>query len=488
MTIITQTDKYRPKYHFTPEKSWMNDPNGMVYFNGEYHLFYQHYPNDIVWGPMHWGHAVSTDLVAWEHLPIALYPDDHGYIFSGSVVIDWDNRSGFFQDGPGMVAIFTQADTNPVTGKPRQRQSIAYSSDQGRTWAKYANNPVLDHEQNIDFRDPKVMWHEETQRWVMSLVGDHCVLFYASINLKEWVYLSEFGRTQGLHDGVWECPDLIRLPVYNQPGGYKWVLLVSIGDKPELPEGSRTQYFIGDFDGKQFRNDNPDDVALILDQGRDNYAGVTWSNCTGGDGSLRYIGWMSNWKYALGVPADTFRSSMTLPREIRLMETEQGLRIVQTPIIDMHPQRKHVKTWKKVPLSVASENLFEGMAYGQFELDLCCEPEKDTCFEFAVRKSGNEETIIGYNQQSKTFYVDRSRSGEVAFHPMFGCRHEVLVPDRSAELNVRIFVDTCSVEVFIQNGLEVITDLIFPAVSSNTISLTVRRGILNVKEMQLFKY
>ena len=488
MTMTTKIDKYRPRYHFTPEKSWMNDPNGMVYFNGEYHLFYQYYPNDIVWGPMHWGHAVSKDLVTWEHLPIALYPDEHGYIFSGSVVIDWANRSGFFPNGPGKIEIFTQADTNPVTGTPRQRQSIAYSLDQGRSWQKYADNPVLDHEKNIDFRDPKVMWHEDTQRWVMSLVGDHCVLFYASMNLKDWTYLSEFGRTHGLHDGVWECPDLIKLPVFNQPGVYKWVLLVSIGDKLDLPEGSRTQYFIGDFDGKRFRNDNPNNVALILDQGRDNYAGVTWSNSQSADGSLRYIGWMSNWKYAMSVPADTFRSSMTLPREIGLMETKQGLRIVQSPIIENHPNRKQVKVWEHVALTVESENLFNGLTFEQFELNFSCEFQEDACFEFAVRKSEREETIIGYDHRSKSLYVDRSCSGEVQFHPAFGCRHEVLLPDLSNELKLNIFVDTCSVEIFIQNGEEVITDLIFPEATSNGISLNVIQGKINIIELQLFEY
>lgn len=488
MTMTSETDKYRPRFHFTPQTSWMNDPNGMVYYNGEYHLFYQYYPNDIVWGPMHWGHAVSPDLLTWEHLPIALYPDDHGYIFSGSVVIDGANRSGFFPNGSGMVAIFTHADTNPVTGNPRQRQSIAYSVDQGRTWEKYADNPVLDHEKNIDFRDPKVIWHEESERWVMSLVGDHCVLFYASMNLKEWVYLSEFGRTHGLHDGVWECPDLIKLPVFNRSDVYKWVLLVSIGDNPDLPEGSRTQYFIGDFDGKRFRNDNPNDVALILDQGRDNYAGVTWSNFANADGSLRYIGWMSNWKYAMAVPADTFRSSMTLPREIGLMETKQGLRIVQRPIIENHPNRKHVKTWQQVPLSVNSDNLFNEMRFSQFELDFNFELEEDVWFEFAVRKSEGEETIIGYDQRSKSLYVDRSRSGEVGFHPMFGCRHVVLLPDINNAIKLRIFVDTCSLEIFVQQGQEVITDLIFPEASSDAISLTVKRGNMNVKDMQVFVY
>nr|WP_237389541.1 glycoside hydrolase family 32 protein [Bacillus sp. USDA818B3_A] len=271
-------EKHRPQFHFSPEEKWMNDPNGMVFFNDEYHLFYQYHPFGTTWGPMHWGHAVSKDLIYWEQLPIALYPDDHGAIFSGSAVVDWNNTSGFFPEGPGLVAIYTSADNYPESDRPRQRQSLAYSKDNGRTWVKYEGNPVLSDLNITDYRDPKVFWHNETNKWVMVLATGQSVTLYISANLKDWEFASEFGNKAGSHDGVWECPDLFQLPVDGNENNQKWVMFVSIGDNPQFKEGSRTQYFVGQFDGTTFVNDNPDEMVLWLDFGRDNYAGVSWSD------------------------------------------------------------------------------------------------------------------------------------------------------------------------------------------------------------------
>ena len=243
-------EPFRPQFHYSPPEKWMNDPNGLVYNDGVYHLFYQYYPADIVWGPMHWGHAISKDLIYWEHKPIALYPDEKGYIFSGSAVLDKDNTSGFGTNNKTpLVAAYTIHDINGerAGNNDFQTQGIAYSLDNGKTWTKYEGNPVLGNDGIKDFRDPKVFWHEGTRSWIMVLVAGEHAKFYRSSNLKEWSYLSEFGREQGAHGGVWECPDLFPLKIEGTDEEI-WVLIISIN--PNAPNGgSGTQYFLGDFDG-----------------------------------------------------------------------------------------------------------------------------------------------------------------------------------------------------------------------------------------------
>jgi len=256
-------ESHRPQFHFSPKEKWMNDPNGMVFYDGEYHLFYQYHPDSNVWGPMHWGHAVSTDLVHWEHLPIALYPDEHGLIFSGSAVIDWNNTSGFgINDQPPMIAIFSYHDMEKerIGDSDFQTQGIAYSNDKGRTWEKYENNPVIANPGVRDFRDPKVFWHSESEQWVMAVSALDHLMFYGSENLKDWKLLSEFGKDIGSHDGVWECPDLFPLPY---EGGEKWVILQNMN--PGNPNGgSGLQYFVGHFDGKEFKVDEKFDELLKI--------------------------------------------------------------------------------------------------------------------------------------------------------------------------------------------------------------------------------
>ncbi|HTG68533.1 MAG TPA: glycoside hydrolase family 32 protein, partial [Candidatus Udaeobacter sp.] len=264
-------EPYRPQFHFTPVQNWMNDPNGLVYFEGEYHLFYQYNPYGNTWGNMSWGHAVSKDLVHWNHLPVALEPDRLGMIFSGTAVVDEHNTSGFFKGkSGGMVAIYTSAGET-------QQQSIAYSADNGRTWMKYEGNPVLPNPGIKDFRDPKVFWHDKTQRWIMAISAGDKVLFYASSDLKAWTYLSEFGAKAGDHSGVWEVPELFELPVDGDPSHTKWILKVDI-NPGEKNQGSRGQYFIGQFDGTNFVNDNPSDKVLWVDYGKDFYASLSWNH------------------------------------------------------------------------------------------------------------------------------------------------------------------------------------------------------------------
>ena len=270
-------EQFRPQFHFSPKEKWMNDPNGLVYNNGVYHLFYQYYPKDIVWGPMHWGHAISEDLIVWKHKPIALYPDELGDIFSGSVVFDVTNSSGLGDiENPPLVAIFTYhlMEGEKAGRTDYQTQGIAFSIDNGDTWTKYNGNPIIDNTDIKDFRDPKVFWHEDSKQWIMSLVaGDHAK-FYKSDNLKNWTYLSDFGKEIGAHGGVWECPDLFKLKVKGI-SEEKWVLLISIN--PGAPNGgSGTPYFVGNFDGERFIAEHND--IKWIDVGADNYAGITYNN------------------------------------------------------------------------------------------------------------------------------------------------------------------------------------------------------------------
>ncbi|MBU7316623.1 PfkB family carbohydrate kinase [Paenibacillus oleatilyticus] len=473
-------ESYRPKLHYTPAFGWMNDPNGMVYFDGEYHLFYQYYPDATTWGPMHWGHAVSTDLVHWAELPIALEPDEHGAIFSGSAVVDWRDSTGFFSGGNGLVAIFTHADTNPETGKPRQRQSLAYSTDKGRTWIKYAGNPVLSDALLEDFRDPKVFLHEAKQQWTMVTTAADRVRFYASDDLKEWRLTGEFGgEGEGSHDGVWECPDLFELPVTGTQGLTKWVLIVSIGDREDLQEGSRTQYFIGYFDGSTFHNDNSPDTVLWLDHGRDNYAGVTWSDVPVQDGRRLFIGWMSNWKYANLTPASMWRSAMTLPRSLSLHNRPEGVRLLQEPVNELTGLRHTLKRYEKVTIAAnAQVVLMPQTSSDAFELVAVIEWQSDET-EIGIRlaASEREETIIGYNAKSGSLFIDRTRSGQTHFHPLFPCRHEAPLHAEGRKLKLRLFIDRCSVEVFANDGELVMTDLIFPADSSTCIEMYASGGL-----------
>ena len=312
--VQTYNEPFRPQYHFSPEQGWMNDPNGLVYHNGDYHLFYQYYPHATVWGPMHWGHAVSKDLVTWEHKPIALFPDEKGYIFSGSAVVDTHNTSGFSTTGePPLVAIFTYFSLpKEKSGSiETQSQGIAYSLDNGVTWEKYGGNPVLPNPGIKDYRDPKVFWHEPTKKWIMLLVAGDYVKLYSSKNLKKWNFLSDFGKELGSKGGVWECPDLF--PLTTTSGETKWVMVVSIGNG--APNGgSGTQYFVGDFNGTQFTTNQKE--YKWLDWGTDNYAGITYNNTPNNE--RIFIGWMSNWQYALKTPTTPWRSAMTLPRELIL--------------------------------------------------------------------------------------------------------------------------------------------------------------------------
>lgn len=475
---------HRPQFHFSPEEKWMNDPNGMVFFNDEYHLFYQYHPYGTTWGPMHWGHAVSKDLIHWEHLPVALYPDEHGAIFSGSAVVDWNNTTGFFDREPGLVAIFTSADNYPDSDRPRQRQSLAYSKDNGRTWVTYEGNPVLSDVTITDYRDPKVFWDEDTEKWVMVLATGQSVTIYTSPNLKDWRFASEFGSTAGSHDGVWECPDLFKLPVDGDANNEKWVMFVSIGDNPKLKEGSRTQYFIGQFDGTTFVNDNSDETILWLDFGRDNYAGVSWSDIPQHDGRRIYIGWMSNWRYANQVPTESWRSAMTLPRELSLISTEFGIRLVQQVVSEFDSIRK--RSEKHQDFSVESDlpvpfNMLSPL------MEVAVEFENDNASSYGIEIQGaeNEMTVICYDSGRNVLRVDRTNSGDNSFSESFATVQEAALQLDSGKLKLQIIMDASSAEIFANDGKAAFTSLIFPANPYDKIQLYSNEGKVKVNSLVL---
>ncbi|MCI3983821.1 GH32 C-terminal domain-containing protein [Bacillus vallismortis] len=476
-------EDYRPQYHFTPEANWMNDPNGMVYYDGEYHLFYQYHPYGLQWGPMHWGHAVSKDLVTWKHLPVALAPDDKGTIFSGSAVVDKNNTSGF-QTGEEkpLVAIYTQ------DREGHQVQSIAYSNDKGRTWTKYAGNPVIPNPGKKDFRDPKVFWYEKENKWVMVLAAGDRILMYTSKNLKQWTYASEFGEGQGSHGGVWECPDLFELQVDGNPNRKKWVMQVSIGNGA-VSGGSGMQYFVGDFDGTHFKNENPSNQVLWTDYGKDFYAAVSWSDIPSSDGRRLWLGWMSNWQYANDVPTSPWRSAASIPRELKLKTLTGGARVVQTPVKELQTIRGNARKWKNQTISPASQNVLAGLSGDAYELhaEFQVTPGSAAEFGFKVRTGKNQFTKVGYDRKNAKLFVDRSKSGNVTFHPTFNTGKQTApLKPVNGRVKMRIFVDRSSVEVFGNDGQQVITDIILPDRSSNGLELYAANGGVKVKSLAAY--
>lgn len=442
----TSDKKYRPLFHFTPPANWMNDPNGMVFYNGEYHLFYQYHPYGNTWGPMHWGHATSTNLVQWTHLPVALKPDSLGYIFSGSAVVDWHNSSKLGNGNqPPLVALFTYHSMEAEkAGKVRfQHQGLAFSNDSGRTWEKYKDNPVLNNPGIKDFRDPKVIWHEASKRWVMVLAVKDKVAFYTSENLKEWTFSSDFNPEWAAYGGVWECPDLFAIKT--QEGHEKWVLLVSIN--PGAPQGgSGTQYFVGHFNGKRFVSETSS--VKWLDYGTDNYAGVTWSDIPSTDGRRLFIGWMSNWQYAQQVPTTTWRSAMTLPRELQLFEHHKDLTLYAKPVRELAMLRK-----KRLDLK---GNQFELPNDG---MEIALQAQHNA---FELLFSNEKQDAVLFYKKADTLIFDRSKSGIIAFNDSFPKLQRTVLPNGFSVKNLKVFLDRSSMEIFINDGEMVLTALIFP--------------------------
>lgn len=455
-------EKHRLQVHFSPSEKWMNDPNGLVYFNDEYHLFYQYYPDSTVWGPMHWGHAVSKDMIHWQHLPIALFPDKLGYIFSGSAVFDKNNSSGLgTKENPPLVAIFTyhDAEMEKQGSDIYQTQGLAYSLDSGRTWVKYEGNPVLPNPGIKDFRDPKVFWMDDKNKWIMSLaVKDH-ISFYSSSNLRDWTLESDFGADLGAHGGVWECPDLFLLD-------NKWVLLVSIN--PGGPNGgSATQYFVGDFDGKKFVPQ--DDKIRWLDYGRDNYAGVTWSNVPEADGRRLFIGWMSNWHYANVVPTERWRSAMTVPRTLSLATLAGGNIVTSTPVAEFEQLRQNGVEINKSVDTTIDLNPDKQSIY-DLQLNITND-ETITPFQIILSNAEGEQLQINYDPSQNQFVIDRDRSGKNSFSEQFTGLQYGPFPFKGKAMKLRLIVDVSSIELFVNEGQLAMTSIFFPTSPMTTAQL-----------------
>lgn len=467
---ISGDEQYRPNFHFTPEENWMNDPNGMFYLEGVYHLFFQYYPEGNVWGPMHWGHATSKDMIYWEELPIALEPDEMGYIFSGSAVVDVNNTSGF-GDGttPPVVAMFTYHDPEgEEEGRiDYQTQAIAYSLDEGKTWKKYEGNPVIDNPEIKDFRDPKMVWDDQNDQWLMVLSALDKTMFYSSPNLKDWKLISEFGQGIGAQGGVWECPDFFPIAVENSEET-KWVLIQSL-NPGAYNGGSGTQYFVGEFDGENFELDpSMEDLDekhnYWIDFGKDNYAGVTWSNIPESDNRKLFIGWMANWLYAQEVPTETWRSAMTIARELNLKKINDTYRVYSTPVRELDKYKTTV--YQDELVKVDTRVLFgenEGVDLSRAEIKLVVPQLKEQNYEFALYNAREDSLFFGYDHQQHQFYINRKKSGKVDFNEEFA--NDVSVAPRIADsnwLNVQIILDKTSIEIFYDDGATVMTEIFFP--------------------------
>ena len=448
-------EPYRLAYHFTPPRHFMNDPNGLVFYRGEYHLFYQHNPEGNVWGHMSWGHAVSRDLVHWTHLPVALHEEKGVLIFSGSAVVDRRNTSGLCTTGDGacLIAIYTGH------GHGKQTQNLAVSQD-GRTFVKYAGNPVLDIG-SAEFRDPKVFWHEPTRRWVMvvALPVERKIQLYVSANLRTWELASEFGPA-GSQVGLWECPDLFELPVDGDPSHRLWVLDVDVSDG--APAGrSGGQYFVGSFDGRTFTNANPPETTLWVDYGKDFYASASFSDIPPDDGRRLWMGWMSNWAYANEEPTATWRGALTVARSLALRTTPSGVRLTQWPVAELRALRGAPRTFERVDLS--GRAAVEGVGGRAFEMEVELRPGHNGTAGLVLADTAGHETILGYDSEVHQLFLDRTRSGDVAFSPHFPGRHVApLALPEDGILHLTVLVDVSSVEVFADGGLAVITDRIFP--------------------------
>lgn len=439
--VSSRDEQYRPQIHFTPNANWMNDPNGMVYADGKWHLYYQYNPRGNDWGNMSWGHATSSDLMHWTEHPVAMQRNQWGDIFSGSAIIDKDNVAGF---GAGaLIAFYTGTE-------PAQQQCLAYSNDGGMTFTQFTGNPIIPNQGIGDFRDPKVFRHEESGKWVMCLAlgWEHRIQFWGSSNLKNWEFLSEFTiDNPRVNQGQFECPDLVRLPY---KGGEKWVLIVS--NNPGGPNGgSGTEYFVGNFDGRTFTPDALD-YPLWLDYGCDNYAGVTWSNAP--DGRVVMIGWMNNWNYSGNVPCSPWRSAMTLPRELSLVDVNGKPRLATTVV-------KEINTiagdWKEAPSGVCSS----GAAY---EMKIKVDLSKNSSFRIA--NNAGEYLEVEVNKTSGRIIAKRTGStGKVDFHNLFSMP-SVSAPFNAdaSDIELHVYVDHSSVEIISADGTVSLTNLVFPII------------------------
>ncbi|MEM1186146.1 MAG: GH32 C-terminal domain-containing protein [Planctomycetota bacterium] len=492
-----ETPHLRPQIHFAPKANWINDPNGMMYANGRYHLFYQHNPFGDTWGHMSWGHATSTDLTTWDELPVALPEADGVMIFSGSAVNDTANSSGFGTDAnPPLVAIYTGHQSNPN----RQDQRLAYSIDRGTSWTKYTGNPVIDKELP-HFRDPKVFWHEPTGRWIMlvSQALNRVIDFYASDDLRNWQQISSFGPAGQSNVPNWECPELFELPVDGDPDNTRWVLQIDVGNAGPAG-GSAGMYFVGQFDGERFVNENPLETTLWVDHGADFYAAQAFNHDP--EGRVVWLAWMNDWRYANTIPTGPWRGQMSIPREVGLTERPEGIRLTQTPASEVMESMTTSFTATNFTIPAGRHTFARLLEHNGYSRHLDAMPEgayiitMTAKLESAIRFGGivkqrparfthagapvagpnQPGTVFGYDLRLREMFVDRRNSGESDFHPDFAVVHYApLQTSADGSVTLQIIVDNSSVELL--GGADsgaltaAISDLIFPAEDWNSVSL-----------------
>lgn len=488
---------YRPRYHFTPPQNWINDPNGLVYHNGEYHLFYQHNPFANQWGHMSWGHAVSTDLIRWQHLPVAI-PEftESGKttaIFSGSAVVDAGNRHGLCP--PGTKDCFVAIYTGNVTAGDKQLaqyQNLAFSADGGRTFAQYTKNPIVDIGSK-EFRDPNVFWYEPQKKWVMATVKatEHRAALYESTDLKTWRFLSHFGNV-GDTTKVWECPALVQVPIQNERGQSRWVLFISAGHPQKDYVGM--QYFVGNFDGTTFTLDsaNPKTLApavtnryagSVVDWGKDYYAAIQFNHLPASQPNPVMIGWLNNWAYGGTLPTTPFKGAMSLPRQISLKRTAAGLVLVQQPIAGVNSLRGVKKDYPNARLTSQSQ-ILEKTTGNAYELAFDLVPGNARAVGIKLAKGTSEETLLRYADGQ--LQLDRRRSGNVGFHQRFPSVEEAPISPQNGVIKLRVFVDKSIVEVFANDGERVITDQIFPSEAAGGIELFAEDGTAEFRNVTLW--
>ena len=484
---VVGQETYRPQYHFSPDRNWTNDPNGLVYFEGEYHLFFQYNPFGDKWGHMSWGHAVSRDLLHWMQLPVAL-PEENGVmIFTGSTVVDQQNSSGFCTGGkPCLVAIYTGHTPEQAGRKALQTQNLAYSNDRGRTWTKYQRNPVLDLHMS-DFRDPKVLWSEASRQWVMAvaLPDDHKVRMYGSPDLKAWTQLSDFGPA-GATSGQWECPELFEAPVQST-GEKRWVMQVGL-NPGALQGGSGEQYFVGRFDGTRFVNDNPPNATLWTDYGKDCYCALTFSNLPRTQPAVM-IGWMDNWQYAADLPTSPWRGQMTVPRKLALRQVAGQWRLLQEPVDALKNLRSNPRVASGSGIQAANRQLSDLSLPAGHAYDLEASINLGSASTAGLRFTSQDGKAIrvGYDQAAKSLFFDRKNSSAVAFNKDFPADVRAPLTLDSGTLRLRLVADGDSMELFADDGQVAMTNLVFPAPGSQKLSLFADGGTLRAVSVKTWE-
>jgi levanase/fructan beta-fructosidase len=501
MTAATATtaDTFRPALHYAARNTWLNDPNGLIFHDGVYHLYYQNNPLDNVWGNMSWGHATSMDLVTWTEHPVAISFDDAENVFSGSIVFDRDNTSGFGSDAaPPLVAVYTSAFKPGTALEGIQAQSLAYSRDGGYTWTKHTANPVLDR-RSAEFRDPKVFRYDggAGSYWVMVAVEatDFQVVLYKSYDLKDWEFLSTFGPANAT-GGVWECPDLFPLPLDGDPENLRWVLTVNLN--PGGPNtGSAGQYFVGHFDGVTFTSastitEGPQDPDRLgeyqwLDWGRDYYAAVSFSDVP--HSRRLMIAWMNNWQYANQIPTSPWRSPMALAREVFLHTVEGKPRLVQKAAGDFAGLSTAGPSFSTQGMELSDcTRILDGASGTVQRIDITLAPGTAEEFGMIVRGNGAHGTRIGVRPSQGTLYVDRRTSGRTEFHESFPSIDTAPVRTVNGSYELTIYVDRCSVEVFAQDGQVTMTELIFPAPTSTDVAVYALGGTATITSLNIHQY